>query len=345
MKIVVTGGAGFIGSHIVDALIARAHEVICLDSLDPGIYRGVPAYLNPGADYCFADLRTWRPDGRFEGTESVVHFAALGGVSRASREPANLLQANVGGTAQLLAAMSEWTDLRKVIIASSFSVYGAAYEYECPECGGRRRGQRDAADMAAGRYEVRCIACGCNGRITPLDESAAPEPLELYGASKYMQELVFTGFERCPVHILRQSSVYGSRLRLDDGEATIIAQLAGCLRAGRRPKLFEDGHQIRDWVHVSDSVAAVLALLDEEGGPPVVNVCTGVATTLLEACRDLAEAMGVDVEPEVVGGYRPGDMRHCLGDPGLLTKLIDRLPVPFSEGCRRTFGPASPLGA
>ena len=338
MKVLVTGGAGFIGSHVVDALREAGASVVCVDSLDPGVHRGPPAYLRPDVDYDFADLRHFAPDARFADVEAVVHLAALGGVARAAREPANILEANCAGTGRLVEAARQWGSLRRVVLASSFSVYGASYTYRCMRCGREGDGVRHAPDLDAGRFEVRCRACAADAEILPITETARPDPLETYGASKYMQELCFKGLTACPVSILRFSSVYGPRLRLDDGEATIIARIVGWVRAGERPKLFEDGRQIRDWVFVGDVVAAILALLEGAEVGPVTNVCSGVATRLVEACERIAEALGVDCPPEVVGGYRPGDMRHCLGDPSALHALLGRNPLAFKDGVGMAFG-------
>ena len=338
MKVLVTGGAGFIGSHIVDALCDRGREVICIDSLDPGVYQAPPSYLNSKAQYCFVDLRYWKPDTRFDDVEAVVHLAALGGVSRAAREPENIIGANCGGAARLAEVARSWARLRSLILASSFSVYGANYTYRCKSCGRERNAHREIGDLEKNRFEVICRQCGSETEILPVTESASPAPLETYGASKYMQELCFRGFTRCPVHILRFSSVYGKRLRLDDGEATIIAKLAGWVRSGVRPKLLEDGRQIRDWVYVGDVVAAVLALLDGKPAPLLVNVCSGTPTTLVEACNTISRVLRVDCPPEIVGGFRQGDMRHCLGDASTLRCLIGRDPVPFSEGAALAFG-------
>lgn len=337
MKVLVTGAAGFIGSHIVDRFVERGHAVIGLDSLDPGVHHGAPDYLNRGADYCFADLRHWQPDERFDDVEFGVHLAALGGVSRAAREPANIIEANCGGTARLIDAARGWTHLKRVVLASSFSIYGSNYTYRCTACGHLGSGARAAEDLERGHFEVVCGSCGGATEVLPITESASPSPLETYGASKYMQELCFRGFSAAPVTILRFSSVYGTRLRLDDGEATIIAKLAGWIRAGKRPSLFEDGRQIRDWVYVGDIVDAVEALSKPGDHPSVVNVCSGVPTTLVGACDAIANATGVACAPEVVGGFRPGDMRHCLGDPSTLRRLIGRDPIPFTEGARRAF--------
>jgi len=338
VKVLVTGGAGFIGSHVVDALREARMDVICVDSLDPGVHRRPPDYLRGDVDYCFADLRHWVPDRRFDDVEAIVHLAALGGVARAAREPAIVIGANGYGTARLVEVAVGWSRLRRIVLASSFSVYGANSTYHCPVCNRELGGGRRARDLEAGRFEVLCEPCGVAAEIRPIDETAAPSPLEAYGASKYMQELCFRGSMRCPVSILRFSSVYGPRLRLDDGEATIIARILTWIRAGRRPQLFEDGRQIRDWVFVGDVVAAVRAALEQIDESPLVNVCSGVPTRLVEACERISEVLGVDCPAEVVGGYRPGDMRHCLGDASRLRNLLGRPPMAFKDGIELTLG-------
>ena len=342
MRILVTGGAGFIGSHLVDALTARDASVIAMDSLDPGVLHGAPDYLRSDVDYCFADLRHWEPDARFADVEAIVHLAALGGVTRAAREPAKIVQANAGGTARLVAAARNWPRLRHFTLGSSFSIYGANYTYRCGQCGHHQNAERRVQDLENARFEVVCTQCGAACSVLPITESACPSPLETYGASKYMQELCLRGFAHCAVTILRFSSVYGKRLRLDDGEATIIAKLAGWIRAGVTPQLYEDGRQMRDWVYVGDVVSSIVTLLEKQPPAEVINICSGVPTSLLEACAQLAAVIGVDCEPKVVGGFRPGDMRHCLGDASRMKALLGRDPVSFSEGAPLAFSDLAP---
>src|SRR6185295_8736762 len=187
MKVLVTGGAGFIGSHVVDALREAGAAVVCVDSLDPGVHRERPTYLRRNVDYRVVDLRRFEPDAHFDDVEAVVHLAALGGVARAAREPANILEANCAGTGRLVEAARRWTRLRRVVLTSSFSVYGANYTYRCPRCAREGDGTRSPADLDAGRFEVHCRACGADMEIQPITETARPDPLETYGASKYMQ--------------------------------------------------------------------------------------------------------------------------------------------------------------
>jgi dTDP-L-rhamnose 4-epimerase len=307
-----------------------------VDSLDPLAHKRIPDYLNPNAEYIFADLRYWQPDERLQNVEAVVHFAALGGVGRAAKEPGNVVSANVLGWARLLEFARSWPALKRVVLASSFSVYGQNYTYVCPH-GHANGAGRSQSDLEAGRYEVYCTECGQACRVEPITVKASPHPLELYGSSKYMQELCLRGPMNAASTILRFSSVYGKRLRLDDGEATIIAKLASWVRDGINPTLFEDGRQIRDWVYTGDIVDAVLKILDSASPPALLNVCSGQPATLLEAIQLLCEVYGTKVTPIFTGGYRFGDMRHCLGDPAELMELIGRKPLSFQQGVEQVF--------
>lgn len=332
MKALVAGGAGFIGSHVVDRLRDDGLDVVCLDSLDQYVHHGAPDYLRRDVDYCFADLRTVDfADPRFEGVEAVVHLAALGGVTRAAREPANIVAANAGGTARLAEYACRLSGLSRFVLMSSFSVYGVNYSYRCSACGAVMDAGRETSELEAGRYEVTC-ACGAVGEVMPITENASPAPLETYGASKYMQELAVKTLDPDKLVTLRPSSVYGDRLRLEDSESTIIARMAGWIKAGQPPKLFEDGRQIRDWVHVDDVVEAIARLVAGHPAPAVLNICSGLPTTLLEACTLIEKTVKRECPPEVVGGYRRGDMRHCLGDASRLTALLGRSPRAFADG-------------
>jgi dTDP-L-rhamnose 4-epimerase len=339
MKVLVTGGAGFIGSHVVDDLCRAGCQVVVVDSLDPGVHRNAPAYLRSDVEYVFTDLRQLTPGLGLEDCEAVVHLAALGGVARARREPANVIGANALGTAKLVEIASTWAHLKRVVVAGSFSVYGSNYSYRLPSSGSVVHGTRLKADLDAGRFEVYGpdgaeIAC-----IEPITVDAPPAPLELYGASKLMQELAFAGFDNGIVTTLRFSSVYGSRLRVNDGEATIIARLAGWIQSGVSPVLFEDGRQQRDWVFVGDLVELVSSIvLRQVAGSETINVCSGEPTTLTEACNVLNRVFGTDVEPIIQGGYRAGDMRHCLGDAHRFSELLGRAPRRFEDAATEAFG-------
>lgn len=338
MKVLVTGAAGFIGSHILDTLRGAGIDVLGLDSLDPGVWKAPPPYLRSDVEYLFTDLRHAAWDERLADVDAVIHLAALGGVGRAAKEPANVLSANVSGTIRLIELMQRMPRLQRVILAGSFSVYGSNYVYRLPSSGRLIDASRRLEDLKAGQFEVCDPATGESAEVLPITEVAPPSPLEGYGSSKYMQELVFRAFTHAPVTILRFSSVYGTRLRLDDGEATIIAKLAAWVARGQRPVLFEDGLQIRDWVHVSDLAATALAVLSRGTPHAIVNVCSGSPATLLGATEILGRVIGNQVEPDVVGGFRAGDMRHCLGNCERMTELMGRPPLRFEEGAALAFG-------
>lgn len=335
MKILVTGGAGFVGSHVVDACIRAGHEVVCVDKLDIKVHREKPYYLNSEATYLFEDLRdlTWQED--LDGIEAIIHLAAIGGVGRAMREKEEVISNNCVGTARLVALAGQMRDLRRFIHVSSFSVYGNNYFYQCQACQNAAQGFRKEADLKAGRFEVYC-KCGSLMQIMPLSESAEPKPLEVYAASKYMQELALLGLpENVPVHILRMSSVYGTRLRLEDGEATIIARLLGWIQRGELVSLFEDGKQLRDWVSVQDVTAGILNLIQGKSKESLIHVCSGHGTSLMEACKIISSEMGLSARYEITGKFRAGDIRHCVGDAGRITTLLGRSPLGFREGIRQ----------
>ncbi len=279
MKILVPGGAGFVGGHLVRALRARDHDVIVFD-------------LRTGQDLCSSAI----PEA-----DAVVHLAALGGVGLAEREPMRVARSNVYGTATLVRAMLRWATFPRVVLVSSFSVYGP--------------------------------------NAASVDDTTLPDPSELYGLTKLLQEECFHGTGLAPA-IVRGSSIYGTNMRLDDPDATIVARIARWIRDCERPRLFEDGLQIRDWVSVTDVVHGILRLVEGDVPWPKtpINACSGNSITLIDACRIVAQAMGSTLEPEVVGGKRPGDMRACLGDPTRFTELLGRNPVRFAEGAKSAFG-------
>ena len=149
--------------------------------------------------------------------------------------------------------------------------------------------------------------------------------------------------KECQKTIFRFSSVYGSGMRLQDGEATIIAKLAGQIKEGISPKLFEDGRQMRDWVYVGDickAIETVLRRQPKENSEEIINICSGEGTSLLDGCKHLSYAYGYfpTIKPEIVGGYRPGDMRHCVGDPSKLEFTLGVKPTLFKDGVKLAFG-------
>jgi dTDP-L-rhamnose 4-epimerase len=335
LKVLVTGAAGFIGSNMVDRLLRDGHEVTGIDSLDPCIHDGPPDYRRREARYLWRDLRHWQADSECRATEAVIHLAASGGVQRAAREPAEIIDNNVRGTARLAEQARSCSNLRHFLVMSSFSVYGDAFSYRSPN-GALIPAERRITDMEAGRFNVYCPDSGLPGNICPVDEGTQVRPRETYGASKAMQELCLADFAANSARavqplILRAFSVVGSGMRWDHAESTIIARLAGWLARGQAPTLFEDGQQIRDWVSVFDVTEAVSRVLSGLETASVINVCSGHPTTLREACRMLGEALSRLVEPLLPGTFRLGDMRDCLGNSSRFTELLGRQPSRLAE--------------
>jgi len=341
MRVLVTGAAGFVGSHLVDKLCGEGVDVTGIDNLDPLVHTATPAHLRQEVDYQFVDVRTWTADSSHDDVEAIVHLAAVGGVQRAAREPAVVIDNNVVGTAKLVEQARKLPNLKLFILMSSFSVYGDGYSYRLAN-GDIIPANRRPGDLEQGRYGVYCPRTGEQGIICPIRESAPLLPLETYGASKAMQELCLAGFGAgdtgtAKTITLRASSIVGPRMRWFDEDATIIARIAGWLSKGQRPVVFEDGLQHRDWIAVSDVVDAIYNLLTKPGPPGVLNLCSGVPTTLLEACKQIAATVGVSSDPEVRPLARPGDMRDCLGDASGLTALLGRPPLPFQEAVASMF--------
>lgn len=335
MKVLVTGAAGFIGSYVVDRLLRDGHEVTGIDSLDPCIHDGPPDCSRNEARYLWQDLRHWRADSECRAAEAVIHLAASGGVQRAAREPAEIIDNNVRGTARLAEQARSWPNLRHFLLMSSFSVYGDAFSYRLPN-GALIPAERRMTELEAGRFEVYCPDSGLPGTICPVDEGSPVRPRETYGASKAMQELCLADFAAHSARsvqplILRASSVVGPGMRWDHAESTIIAKLACWLARGQAPTLFEDGQQIRDWVSVFDVSEAVSRILSGTETASVINVCSGHPTTLREACRLLGEELARPIEPKLPGTFRPGDMRDCLGDSSRFTELLGRPPSRLAE--------------
>ncbi len=336
--VLVTGGAGFVGSHIVDNLRAHGHRVTVIDCFDREVHPVDPNYLREDVEYVRMDLRDLEFAASLRTVTVVVHLAARGGVARAARDPEIVWQGNVGGTLRLRHALEQYCPLLQlVVIAGSFSAYGDGYQYRCQD-NTIISGARCSARLAAGIYDVWDVTANAPATIIPITEAAATDPKELYGQSKLGQERCFDGFTHARVVILRFSSVYGLRLRLNDGEATIIAKLLGLLQRGEVPEIFEDGRQSRDWVLVGDIVELVLRLVHGLEAPRLVNVCSGEPIALLEAYEILRASFGSNVQANIVGGYRSGDMRHCVGNPALFTALLGRSPTPFRTGIEQLFG-------
>ncbi len=321
MKILVTGGAGFIGSHLVDALLMDGHDVRVLDNLYEEVHGEAakrPDYLNSGAELQVGDVRDPDAVGRaLSGVEIVFHLAAIVGVGQSMYEMTRYVSANSLGAAVLLEEIVARRDqIRKMLVASSMSIYGeGAYR----SAGGEvvHPTLRSEEDLEARRYEHE-DADGVSLEPIPTPEEKPLFPTSIYAVTKRDHEEMFLSVGAAygiPAVALRYFNIFGTRQALSNPYTGVMAIFSARLLNRNRPMIFEDGLQTRDFVHVSDVVRAnLLAMEAEAADGRVYNVGTGRATSILQVAELLGEQLGVDEPPEVVGRYRAGDIRHCYAD-------------------------------
>mgnify|MGYP000138543790 FL=1 len=341
-RILVTGGAGFIGSHVVDELVSAGYEVTVLDSLEPQVHgpaRTPPPYLNPKARTVWADLAADGDvlDRLLPETDAVIHLAAVVGVSQSMYEISRYVRANTAGTAVLLEKLTRFRDrVRKLVVASSMSVYGEG-AYRCPNCGPAYPRSRPEAQLAARDWEPRCPACSAVLEPRPTPEEKPLMPESVYAITKRDQEELALTVGRAyqiPTVALRFFNVYGPRQALSNPYTGVAAIFSARLLNGRPPVVYEDGRQTRDFVHVRDVARACRLALERDGANyEAVNIGTGRPVSVLEVARTLARALGRPIEPEVAGRYRAGDIRHCYADITRARRLLGFEPeVTFEAG-------------
>ncbi|CAN5504352.1 NAD-dependent epimerase/dehydratase family protein [soil metagenome] len=335
MRVLVTGGCGFIGSHIVDALVAGGHDVIVLDSLAADVHPERPGYLNAAARYVIADVAD--PDAWLDaaaGVDAVCHQAARVGLGVDFADVRRYVADNDAGTAAGLWALHRLGFTGRLVLASSMVVYGEG-RYRCATHGIVRPGPRDPARLAAWRFEPPCPVCGAELAGEAVGEDAALDPRNVYAATKVHQEHLCAAFGRehgVAVTALRYHNVYGPRMPRDTPYAGVASIFRSAVVAGRAPRVFEDGRQRRDFVHVDDVARANLAALTAAvpfDGP--LNVASGEPHSVLDLATALCAASGL--RPEVVGGARPGDVRHVVASPQRAAEHLGfRATVSFADG-------------
>lgn len=324
----VTGGCGFVGSHLVDALVGAGHRVRVLDSIDPQAHEGgVARFLNRNAELVQGDLRDRDAVRRaLDGVDVVFHQGAMVGNGQSMYEIERYIDVNAVGTAVLMEEVVARRDrVQRVVAASSMVVYGDG-AYSCAEHGLVRPHPRAERDLAAHVWEPRCPRCGSFVSPEPTDEDKPLGPTSPYAIGKLASETIVlvTGSSfGVEAVALRYLNIYGRRQALSNPYTGVAAIFATQLRSGRRPTVFEDGGQLRDLVHVSDVVRANLLAMDApDAAGAAINIGTGETLTIAGLARTLAHELGVDIEPEITQRYRAGDVRHCFASIRRAERLL-----------------------
>ncbi len=331
-RVLITGGAGFVGSHTADALIAQGHAVTIFDSLTPQVHpRGLPEYLPKEAEFIRGDVRNLEHLKRVvKGFDVIFHLAAAVGVGQSMYQMVEYTATNILGTANLLQAILDTASApEKIVVASSMSIYGEG-RYQCANCGDVAPPLRTPEQLVEKSWEPVCSACG-----QPLTPRATNEdkPLQcssVYALSKKDQEEMVLLFGRTygiPAVAFRYFNIYGSRQSLSNPYTGVAAIFASRLMNGKSPMIFEDGRQMRDFVSVHDIVQAnLLAMESDAANGTALNVGSGQAVTVEQVASELGEAMGVQVGSELTGKYRMGDIRHCFGDIAKIRRVLGYEP-------------------
>ncbi len=341
--VLVTGGAGFIGSHLVDALLADGQNVVVIDALVPQVHGDdvrKPRYLPRNVPFIRADLcdsAQW--EHVLADVDAVVHLAAEVGVGQSMYEIVRYVRGNSLATAVLLEKLLPHRErIEKMVVASSMSIYGEG-AYACPRCGVVYPRLRAVADLQRQQWEVACPTCGEIAAPVPTNEEKPLFPTSIYAVTKRDHEemcLTFGQAYGIPTAAMRFFNVYGPRQSLSNPYTGVAAIFSSRLLNMKSPLVFEDGQQSRDFVHVSDIVQGLLlALRSDAVVNDVFNIGTGRSLSIMDVARTLAQEIGIAIEPEIVGQYRAGDIRHCYGDIAKIRRVLGyETRVRFEDGMR-----------
>ncbi|MGB3715256.1 MAG: SDR family NAD(P)-dependent oxidoreductase [Candidatus Promineifilaceae bacterium] len=344
--VLVTGGAGFIGSHLVDSLVEQGHRVRVFDNLEPQVHGALresgswPEYSNQGAEYVLGDVRDRDAlEKAMSGIDVVFHEAAMVGVGQSMYQIERYIDVNARGTAVLLDIMANESSIRdrirKLVVASSMSIYGEG-KYECTEHGEVYPKLRSEEQLARRDWEMHCPQCDRHVKPLPTDEEKPLFPTSTYAISKEDQEemcLVVGRAYNIPVVALRYFNTYGPRQSLSNPYTGVAAIFASRLLNNNSPVIFEDGQQSRDFVHVSDIVQAnLLAMTRPQMDFGTFNVGTGDQIAIVDVALGLSEHLGKSTQVDIVRKYRAGDIRHCFAEIDDLSRHGYKRRVSFNEG-------------
>jgi len=339
MKILVTGGAGFIGSHLVDALVEKGHDVTIYDYLEPQVHAKQPDYLNQSADFVKGDIRDKDKLRKLIlDTDVVFHQAAMVGVGQSMYQIEKYVDVNTLGTAKLLDVLAnEEHDVKKLIVASSMSIYGEG-KYECEDCGVVYPKLRSEEQLKTREWEMKCPNCRKIVKPVPTDENKPLQPTSIYAITKKDQEemcLVTGRAYGIPIVALRYFNVHGPRQSLSNPYTGVCAIFSSRIKNDNPPLIFEDGLQTRDFVSVKDIAQAnLLAMENSRMNYGSFNVGTGSPISILSIADTLIRLYGKNLRPQIVNKYRSGDIRHCYADISKIKKLGFKPQINFEQGMK-----------
>lgn len=344
-KILITGGAGFVGSHLADALLKASHTVRIFDNLSPQVHIGrIPTYLAPEAELVVGDMRDpVAVRSAVEDIDVIFHLAAAVGVGQSMYQIAYYMGANTQGTAILLQALLDRkVHVEKLIVASSMSIYGEG-QYCCAACGDVAPEPRPAGQLQAKQWEAFCPQCHLELTPVATSENKPLQCTSVYALSKKDQEEICLLYGRTyglPVVALRYFNIYGSRQALSNPYTGVAAIFASRLLNGRAPLVFEDGQQKRDFVSVGDIVNAnLLAMESDRAVGQVLNIGSGTPVSIFEVASSLCRALGIETFCQITAKYRAGDIRHCFADISKARTLLGYRPrVAFDQGMEHLAG-------
>jgi len=335
-KILVTGGAGFIGSHTADLLIKRGYQTIIIDNLEPQVHgksRKKPDYINENATFIQHDIQDHNFLSKIiSEVDAIIHLAALVGVGQSMYQIKRYINTNTQATATLLDLLAnEEHDIKKFVVASSMSVYGEG-KYLCQECQTEiYPNLRPEKQLKKHQWEHTCPQCGSILKPSPTDESKPLMPTSIYAQSKRHQEemsLLIGKTYDIPTIALRYFNVYGSRQSLSNPYTGVCAIFTSRILNNKSPYIFEDGNQTRDFIHVRDVAQANLNAI-EHNNPnyQAINVGTGKPITIKELAEILTKIYNKpDLKPYISNKFRKGDIRHCYADTTKAQKLLNYKP-------------------
>jgi dTDP-L-rhamnose 4-epimerase len=331
-RVLITGGAGFVGSHTADALLEAGHEVRIFDNLTSQVHQGgLNSYIPKEAEFILGDVRDLSKLSKaVQGVEVIFHLAAAVGVGQSMYQIADYTATNNLGTANLFQAILDTRSTpEKIVVASSMSIYGEG-KYSCQDCGDVAPPPRSVEQMKTKQWETLCPRCGQAVMPVPTREDKPLQCTSIYALSKKDQEemtLLFGRTYGIPAVALRYFNIFGPRQALSNPYTGVAAIFASRMLNGKAPVIFEDGQQMRDFVSVHDIVRANVLAMEHPGADGnAVNIGSGNPVTIREIAIELGRALGMNFPAEITGKYRAGDVRHCFADITKATELLGYSP-------------------